>query len=77
MKKFIFATVAVACSLLAVSCDSESLTDPNLPAKKINVGVENIDFQQLDSIPKNNSSTMGVDDGPDDQLFPLTPPKKK
>lgn len=77
MKKIIFVTLAVASSLLAVSCDAESVTDANLHTKKINAAVGKTEIREQNSTHQNNNATMGDVEGPDDQLFPLTPPKKK
>lgn len=77
MKNFIFAAVAVACSVLFISCDAEPVLENELQSKKLECFSEKVVLPELDSIPKNYNATMGDSEGPDDEVFPITPPKKK
>lgn len=77
MKKIIFVAFIIAYSVLATSCETESLTDASLKIQANAVLPPTLNYSHRDSVPPVNFTPSDVYDGPGDEVFPITPPKKK
>jgi hypothetical protein len=76
MKKIICTVLCSAVGLIAVSCEVDSFNENALKPERFTESIENASFASRDSIPSDNSTTIGEGEGPGDGVFPIKPPKK-